>query len=53
MKLVKIATRNSNRDQFMSDWLVCYIEKELIGYVTNETVIKKKIQSMSDRRVHL
>ena len=41
MKLVKTASRNRNGDQFLSDCLVCFIEKGLFASVTNETVMKK------------
>ncbi|XP_048594755.1 zinc finger MYM-type protein 1-like [Brassica napus] len=52
MKLVKTATRNRIGDEFLSDCLVCYIEKELFESVTNETVVKR-FQSMRERRIHL
>lgn len=52
MKIVKTTLRNRIGDQFLSDCLICYIEKELFEDVTNETVIKR-FQAMSERRVHL
>ncbi|CAA7017715.1 unnamed protein product [Microthlaspi erraticum] len=52
MKLVKTSTRNSIGDEFMSDCLVCYIEKDMLKSVTNEMVVKR-FQSMKERRVHL
>lgn len=52
MKLVKTASRNRNRDQFLSDCLVCFIEKDLFASVTNETMVKK-FQIMAERGVSL
>ena len=52
MKLMKTATRNRIGDEFLSDCLVCYIEKELFESVTNKTVVKR-FQSMRERRIHL
>ncbi|EOA29689.1 hypothetical protein CARUB_v10016211mg [Capsella rubella] len=52
MKLVKTAARNRIGDQFLSDCLVCYIEKELFEAVTNENVIKR-FQLLNERRVVL
>ncbi|ESQ30895.1 hypothetical protein EUTSA_v10012171mg [Eutrema salsugineum] len=51
MKLVKTTTRNRIGDEFLSDCLVCYIEKEFYKYVTNETVVKR-FQSLRECRVH-
>ncbi|XP_013628198.1 PREDICTED: uncharacterized protein LOC106334457 [Brassica oleracea var. oleracea] len=52
MKFVKTASRKRIGDQFLSDCLVCFIEKDLFASVTNETVVKK-FQSMAERRVCL
>ncbi|XP_018455197.1 uncharacterized protein LOC130496927 [Raphanus sativus] len=52
MNIVKTASRNSIGDEFLSDCLVCFIEKQILDTVTNETIIKR-FQSMSERRVHL
>ncbi|KAL0744546.1 hypothetical protein Bca4012_086059 [Brassica carinata] len=52
MKLVKTAARNRIGDQFLSDCMVCFIEKELFDSVSNEKVIKK-FQMMNERRVVL
>ncbi|ESQ50881.1 hypothetical protein EUTSA_v10022584mg [Eutrema salsugineum] len=50
MKFVKTTSRNGIRDQFLSDCLVCFIEKELFESVTNETVMKR-FQTMAQHRV--
>ncbi|CAA7012844.1 unnamed protein product [Microthlaspi erraticum] len=52
MKIVKTKLRNRMGDQFLSDSLICYIEKELYDDVTNEQVTRR-FQAMSDRRMHL
>ncbi|XP_013723174.2 zinc finger MYM-type protein 1-like [Brassica napus] len=52
MNIVKTTSRNSIGDEFLSDCLVCFIEKQVLETVTNETVIKR-FQDMSERRVHL
>ncbi|XP_024004806.1 uncharacterized protein LOC18028820 [Eutrema salsugineum] len=52
MKFVKTTSRNRIGDQFLSDCLVCFIEKELFESVTNETVMKR-FQTMAQRRVCL
>ncbi|KAL0733565.1 hypothetical protein Bca4012_009775 [Brassica carinata] len=39
--IVKTASRNSIGDEFLSDCLVCFIEKQILGTVTNETIIPK------------
>jgi len=44
--------RNRIGDVFLSDCLVCFIEKQVLDTVTNESVIKR-FQDMSERRVHL
>ena len=49
---VKTAARNRIGDQFLSDCMVCFIEKELFDSVSNEKVIKK-FQMMNERRVVL
>ncbi|XP_048603386.1 uncharacterized protein LOC125581636 [Brassica napus] len=52
IKLVKTAARNRIGDQFLSDCMVCFIEKELFDSISNEKVIKK-FQMMNERRVVL
>ncbi|RID62925.1 hypothetical protein BRARA_E01964 [Brassica rapa] len=52
MKLVKTAARNRIGDQFLSDCMVCFIEKELFDSISNEKVIKN-FQMMNKRRVVL
>ena len=52
IKTVKTVLRNRICDQFLSDCIICFTEKEIFEDVTNETVIKK-FQTMSERRVHL
>ena len=52
MNFVKTTLRNRIGDVFLSDCLVCFIEKQVLNTVTNESVIKR-FQDMSERRVHL
>ena len=52
MKLVKTALRNRMGDHFLSDYLICFIEKELLDDVTNEEVLIR-FQTMSERRMIL
>ena len=52
MKLVKTSLRNRMGDHFLSDYLICFIEKELLGDVTNEEVLIR-FQAMSERRMLL
>ncbi|KAF8113626.1 hypothetical protein N665_0047s0033 [Sinapis alba] len=52
MKIVKTTSCNSIGDEFLSNCLVCFIEKQVLETVTNETVIKR-FEDMSERRVHL
>ncbi|RIA04130.1 hypothetical protein BRARA_K01668 [Brassica rapa] len=52
MKLVKTALRNRMGDHFLSDYLICFIEKELLDDVTNEEVLIR-FQAVSERRMHL
>ncbi|XP_048611491.1 zinc finger MYM-type protein 1-like [Brassica napus] len=52
MKLVKTAARNRIGDQFLSDCMVCFVEKELLDSVSNEKVIER-FQKMNERRVVL
>ncbi|RID65633.1 hypothetical protein BRARA_D00817 [Brassica rapa] len=49
---VQRSARNRIGDQFLSDCMVCFIEKELFDSVSNEKVIKK-FQMMNERRVVL
>ncbi|KAF8069345.1 hypothetical protein N665_1141s0006 [Sinapis alba] len=51
MKIVKTTSRNSIGDEFLSNCLVCFIEKQVLETVTNETMIKR-FQDMSERRIH-
>uniref|UniRef100_A0A0D3DV90 HAT C-terminal dimerisation domain-containing protein n=1 Tax=Brassica oleracea var. oleracea TaxID=109376 RepID=A0A0D3DV90_BRAOL len=50
MKLVKTAARNRIGDHFLSDFMVCFIEKELFDSVSNEKVIER-FQKMNECRV--
>ncbi|KAF8105848.1 hypothetical protein N665_0153s0009 [Sinapis alba] len=52
MKIVKTILRNHISDQFLSDCLICFIEKKIFEDVANEPVIKR-FQAMNKRRVHL
>ena len=52
VKLVKTTARNRIGDQFLSDCMVCFIEKELFDSVSNERVIER-FQKMNERRVVL
>ena len=52
MKLVKTSLRNRMGDHFLSDYLICFIEKELLDDVTNEEVLNR-FQAMSERRMLL
>lgn len=49
MKIVKTNLRNRIGDQFMSDCLICYVEKEEVMKVTNESVIRR-FMKMQERR---
>ncbi|XP_056843368.1 uncharacterized protein LOC108808591 [Raphanus sativus] len=53
MKFVKTASRNRIGDQFLSDCLVCYIEKDLFASVTNETVVKRIINGHENESLNL
>ena len=52
MKLVKTALRNRMEDHFLSDYLICFIEKELLEDVTDEEVLIR-FQTMSERKILL
>ena len=52
MKLVKTSLRNRMGDHFLSDYLICFIENELLDDVTNEEVLIR-FQAMSERRMLL
>ena len=43
MNIVKTTSRNCIGDELLSDCLVCFIEKQVLETVTNETVIKRFI----------
>ena len=49
MKIVKTNLRSRIGDQFMSDCLICYVEKEEMMKVTNESVIRR-FMKMQERR---
>jgi hypothetical protein len=49
MKIVKTNLRNRIGDQFMSDCLICYVEKEEMMKITNEFVIRR-FMKMQERR---
>lgn len=40
-KIVKTNLQNHTGDQFMSNYLICYVEKEEMMKVTNEVVISR------------
>ncbi|XP_038689137.1 zinc finger MYM-type protein 1-like isoform X2 [Tripterygium wilfordii] len=52
MNIIKTDLRNRISDQFMNDCLVSYIEKELLGTITNDVVISH-FQNMKTRREQL
>lgn len=39
MNIVKKKLRNKMGDQFMSDCLICYVEKDLFSAITNDEVV--------------
>ena len=49
MKIVKTSLRNSMGDQYMSNSLICYVEKEKILKVTNAAVVDR-FKKMRDRK---
>jgi hypothetical protein len=49
MRIVKTNLRNRIGDQFMSDCLICYVEKEEMMKITNESVIRR-FMKMQERR---
>ncbi|XP_023751173.3 uncharacterized protein LOC111899564 [Lactuca sativa] len=52
MKLVKTDVRNKMGDQFLSDSLVSYIEKNVLDSISNDTTVKL-YQAIRPRRVQL
>ncbi|XP_010527160.1 PREDICTED: uncharacterized protein LOC104804546 [Tarenaya hassleriana] len=52
MKFVKTALRNRIGDQFLSNCLVCFIEKDIFQTITNE-ILMDKFQKMKNRRIQL
>ena len=49
MNFVKTTLRNRVGDVFLSDCLVCLIEKQVLDTATNKSMIKR-FQDMSERR---
>ena len=49
MKIVKTYLRNRIGDSYMSNSLICYVEKELMMKVTNEAVVRR-FMKMQGRR---
>jgi hypothetical protein len=49
MKIVKTYLRNRIGDEYMSNSLICYVEKEEMMKVTNETVVQR-FMKMKGRR---
>ncbi|CAM8886897.1 unnamed protein product [Rhodiola kirilowii] len=52
MKIVKTNLRNRIADSFMSDCLICYIEKDIFGTIKNEDVVER-FMKMKTRREQL
>ena len=48
MNIVKSVLRNKMGDQFMSDCLICYVEKDIFATITNDAVIDL-FKKMGDR----
>jgi hypothetical protein len=49
MKIVKTNLRNRIGDEYMSNSLICYVEKELMLKVTNNAVVRR-FMKMKGRR---
>jgi len=49
MKIVKTSLHNRMGDQYMSNSLICYVEKEKILKVTNAAVVDR-FKKMRDRK---
>ena len=41
MKLVKNALRNKMGDDYLSNSLICFVEKEMLDNITNEVIVKR------------
>lgn len=52
MNIIKTNLRNKMGDEFLTDCLVCYIEKELFTSIDNEIIIQH-FQNMKSRRADL
>ena len=52
MKYIKNELRNRMRDQWMNDYLVVYIEKDVACRIDNETIMQR-FQNMKTRRRQL
>ncbi|VYS52161.1 unnamed protein product [Arabidopsis thaliana] len=50
--VVKTTLRNRISDQFLNDYVVCFVKRELFDTVINKVVIKR-FQSMEDRMIAL
>ena len=48
MNIVKSVLRNKMGDEFMSDCLICYVEKDIFSTITNDDVIDL-FKKMKDR----
>ena len=52
MKLIKTDLRNKMGDEFLTDLMVCYIEKEIFANIENEAIMQR-FQEMGPRRTQL
>ena len=52
MKLIKTSTCNKMGDQFLSDYLVSYIDKVILEGISNDTIMQI-FQGIRTRRVQL
>lgn len=48
MNIIKSVLHNKRGDQFMSDCLICYVEKDIFSTITNDDVIDL-LKKMKDR----
>lgn len=47
MKIVKTILRNRINDQFLNDYIICFVENELFEKLTNKIVLKDSKCSIS------
>ncbi|KAL8138816.1 hypothetical protein V2J09_004817 [Rumex salicifolius] len=52
MNIIKTDLRNKMNDEFLSDALVCYVEKDVFKSIDNETIMQH-FQSMKIRKIDL